>query len=260
VIDQSSPSRRRVLRVLGGAGASAIGGCSAAGVSNADGDSPATPRPTPAAPADRTVALRAAPGTIRPSADASAENWLYDGEFPGPELRLTEGEVFEAELTNDLPEGTTIHWHGLPVPNAMDGVPNVTQQPVEPGDSFTYKFRAEPAGTCFFHSHVGLQLDRGLLAPLVVEASDPHVEYDREYTVVVDDYLEGEPRPFSEWNSDRGPGSGGRGGRGVGPGDMGDGAPAVWEVRENEAVAPTVWVGDGAAEVVQVPVARAADR
>ena len=159
---------------------------------------------------------------MQPGPDASAENWLYNGEFPGPELRLNEGDVFEAELTNGLSEGTTIHWHGVPVPNAMDGVPNVTQQPVDSGDSFTYKFRAEPAGTYFYHSHVGLQLDRGLLAPLVIQESDPHVEYDREYTVVLDDYLDREPRPLSESGFGGGPG-----GMGGGPGGMGGGGHMV---------------------------------
>jgi len=80
-------------------------------------------------------------------------------------------------------------------------VPNVTQDPVASGDTFTYTFRAEPAGTYFYHSHVGLQLDRGLLGPLIVEERDPHVEYDHEYVVVVDDYLPGEPELPSdgEW-------------------------------------------------------------
>lgn len=95
--------------------------------------------------------------------------------------------MFEVDLTNDLLEETTIHWHGIPVPNEMDGVPNVTQEPVASGDSSTYQFRAEPAGTFLYHSHVGLQLDRGFLAPLVIEEAEPHVEYDRELTVVLDD-------------------------------------------------------------------------
>ena len=67
-----------------------------------------------------TAELRAAPGTLTPSTNTSAETWLYNGTLPGPELRMTEGEVFEAELTSELSEGTTIHWHGTPVPNAMD--------------------------------------------------------------------------------------------------------------------------------------------
>jgi len=86
-------------------------------------------------------------------------------------------------------------------------VPNVTQDPVASGDTFTYTFRAEPAGTYFYHSHVGLQLDRGLLGPLIVEERDPHVEYDHEYVVVVDDYL-----PESRNSFGRGMGGGGMGG------------------------------------------------
>lgn len=186
-------------------------------------DSQASPHSAPSEPADTTAALQAAPGTVQPSANASAETWLYNGEFPGPELRLTEGEVFEVELTKDLSEDTTIHWHGIPVSNGMDGVPNVTQDPVESGGSFTYKFRTEPAGTFFYHSHVGLQLDRGLLAPLVIEEADPHIEYDREYTVVLDDYLKGESRSLSDGDSDGGPGGGEMGGGG--PGGMGGSGP-----------------------------------
>jgi len=74
---------------------------------------------------------------------------MYEGQFPGPELRVQEGDVLSVELTNDLQEETTIHWHGVPVANPVDGVPNVTQDPVASGDTFTYTFRAEPAGTYF---------------------------------------------------------------------------------------------------------------
>ncbi|WP_101298401.1 multicopper oxidase family protein [Halegenticoccus soli] len=218
--------------MLSGAGVSALAGCSTSDNSPSTGNAPTLPpRPGPSEPADVTAALRAAPGRIQPSADTSATTWLYDGEFPGPELRVREGDVFEVELTNELSEGMTIHWHGIPVSNGMDGVPNVTQQPVTSGNSFSYKFRAEPAGTYFYHSHVGLQLDRGLLAPLVIEEPDPHVAYDREYTVVIDDYLKRSPQPLSESGSEGGPSGsqvpqsdGGPGGMGGGgPGGMGGG-------------------------------------
>ncbi|WP_336364977.1 multicopper oxidase family protein [Halalkalicoccus salilacus] len=220
---QPFPSRRRFLQILGGVGVSTLAGCSAIDEVTPEDDPQTAPRSPPSEPADATAALQAAPGAVQPSANASAETWLYNGEFPGPKLRLTEGEIFEVELTNDLSEDTTIHWHGIPVSNGMDGVPSVTQDSVEPGDSFTYKFRAEPAGTFFYHSHVGLQLDRGLLAPLVIEEADPHIEYDREYTVVLDDYLEGEPRSLSDGDSDGGSGGGGMGGGG--PGGMGGSGP-----------------------------------
>jgi len=94
-------------------------------------------------------------------------------------------------------------------------VPNVTQDPVASGDTFTYTFRAEPAGTYFYHSHVGLQLDRGLLGPLIVEERDPHVEYDHEYVVVVDDYL-------PESRNSPSDGGNGRWWNGWGGGMMGD--------------------------------------
>jgi len=147
VNDRSSVSRRRFLGAASAAGIGALAGCAATGFpdpnSNGGSDSgapPATPRPTPDAPADVTTTVMAAPGTVNPGPGASASNWLYDGESPGAELRVTEGDVVEAEVTNDLPEGTTVHWHGLPVANPMDGVPNVTQDPIPPGESFTYKF------------------------------------------------------------------------------------------------------------------------
>ena len=66
--------------------------------------------------------------------------WTYNGKVPGPEIRVKEGEIIRVHLENRLPEETTIHWHGLPVPNAMDGVPNVTQKAVQPGQNFIYEF------------------------------------------------------------------------------------------------------------------------
>lgn len=120
--------------------------------------------------------------------------WLYNGRFPGEEIRVMEGERLRVVLENRLPDPTTVHWHGIPVPNAMDGVPKVTQESVSPGDTFVYDYVAEPAGTYMYHSHVALQLDRGLLGPLIIEERSPHVAYDRDYTVVLDDLLMQEPR------------------------------------------------------------------
>jgi FtsP/CotA-like multicopper oxidase with cupredoxin domain len=115
--------------------------------------------------------------------------WTYDGRVPGPEIRVKEGERLRVVLTNELPEPTTIHWHGLPVPHAMDGVPELTQRPVAPGERFAYEFTAGPAGTYWYHSHVNYQLDRGLLGPLVIEPAREALEYDREYVLVLDDWL-----------------------------------------------------------------------
>jgi len=104
---------------------------------------------------------------------SGTETWLYDGTVPGPELRVREGDVLQADVTNELPEETTVHWHGVPVPNSVDGVPDVTQEPISNGETFTYKYRAEPSGTYLYHSHVGLQFDRALVGPLVIEENLP---------------------------------------------------------------------------------------
>lgn len=117
--------------------------------------------------------------------------WGYEGGVPGPEIRITEGDTLRVHLRNGLPAKTTIHWHGLPVPTGMDGVPGLSQRPVGPGEEFLYEFVAPTAGTYIYHSHVGLQLDRGLYGPLVVEAKDEELDYDREHTIVLDDWLDG---------------------------------------------------------------------
>ncbi|MGH7458155.1 MAG: multicopper oxidase family protein [Longimicrobiaceae bacterium] len=144
----------------------------------------------------RDIRLVAGVGEVEVGPGQVYRTWLYNGEFPGPAIRVREGERLRVTLENQLPEETTIHWHGVPVPNPMDGVPNVTQEPVAPGGAFVYDYLAEPAGNYMYHSHVGLQIDRGLLGPLVIEERTPHVEYDREYTLVLDDFLPGEPEPM----------------------------------------------------------------
>ena len=115
--------------------------------------------------------------------------WTYNGQVPGPEIRVREGETIRVVLKNDLPEPTTIHWHGIPVPNGMDGVPHITQEPVMPGQTFVYEFEARPAGTFLYHSHVSYQLDRGLYGPLIIEPADSSSRYDRSYTLVLEDWV-----------------------------------------------------------------------
>jgi FtsP/CotA-like multicopper oxidase with cupredoxin domain len=118
----------------------------------------------------------------------------YNGRIPGPELRVREGERVRVVLANALREPTTIHWHGLDVPNPMDGVPGVTQEPVRPGATFVYEFEARPAGTRWYHTHFAEheQLDLGLYAPLIVEPAAPDpFPFDREHTLVLDDWATG---------------------------------------------------------------------
>ena len=121
--------------------------------------------------------------------------WTYNGTVPGPEFRVPYGQRVRIVVTNSLPEETTVHWHGVDVPNAMDGVPDVTQDPIEPGGSYTYEFEAVPAGrdsaggTFFYHSHVDedRQMGLGLSGAFVIEPRQPQ-RYDVERTVVIQEW------------------------------------------------------------------------
>jgi FtsP/CotA-like multicopper oxidase with cupredoxin domain len=107
--------------------------------------------------------------------------WLYNATSPGPELRLPQGERLSVSFVNRLPEPTTIHWHGIRNENSMDGVPDITQAPVEPGARFHYDFIVPDAGTYWFHAHVNgwKQMAKGLYGPLIVDgADDPDVDHD----------------------------------------------------------------------------------
>jgi FtsP/CotA-like multicopper oxidase with cupredoxin domain len=101
--------------------------------------------------------------------------YTYNGTVPGPMIRVTEGDQVKIIVKNDLPDATTIHWHGVEVPNAMDGVPGVTQDPIQPGETFTYEFTAKPAGTFMYHSHFegDVQVSAGLYAPFIIDPKEP---------------------------------------------------------------------------------------
>ena len=107
--------------------------------------------------------------------DVYVTAWTYNGTVPGPMIRVTEGDQVRITLKNELPDATSIHWHGLPVPNNMDGVPPFTQKAIEPGETFTYEFTATPAGAYMYHSHVDTdkQIPIGLYAPFIVEPTTP---------------------------------------------------------------------------------------
>lgn len=133
--------------------------------------------------------LKAAPTSI-PMLDGRAlDVWAYNGTVPGPVLRVELGEEVVVNLTNDLPQPTTIHWHGVRVPNAMDGVPGVTQDPIPPGGTFTYRFVPKDAGTFWFHPHVrgSEQVERGLYGVLIVDDAEP-LPYSRDEVWVLDDF------------------------------------------------------------------------
>lgn len=117
--------------------------------------------------------------------------WGYNGSVPGPLLRARAGDLLEVELVNQLPTATSVHWHGLALVNSMDGVPGITQPDIVPGTAFTYRFVAPDPGTYWFHPHHGLQLDRGLYAPLIIDADEDDLDVDAEHVIVLDDWLDG---------------------------------------------------------------------
>jgi FtsP/CotA-like multicopper oxidase with cupredoxin domain len=136
------------------------------------------------------VTLRPAPATVDLGGTV-VDTWAYGGAVPGPLVRVTAGRQLTAVVENQLPEPTTVHWHGIALPFDMDGVPGVTQDPIAPGSAFTYQFTPAAPGTYFLHPHVGLQLDRGLYAPLVVDDPEEPGKYDEEWIVVLDDWTDG---------------------------------------------------------------------
>lgn len=116
--------------------------------------------------------------------------WGYNGQVPGPEIWVDEGDRVRVELTNKLPSPTTIHWHGVDVPNEMDGVPGVTQDPIMPGETFSYEFEAIPSGTFWYHSHFDStrQLDMGLYGAFIIRGKD-EPRYDRDFVQIVDEWI-----------------------------------------------------------------------
>ncbi|RFC65834.1 multicopper oxidase family protein [Mesorhizobium denitrificans] len=126
---------------------------------------------------------------ITPEPHGDTAVWCYDGSLPGPEIRVRQGERLRIAVENALDEETTVHWHGVRVPNAMDGVPHLTQAPIAPGETFTYEFDAVDAGTFWYHPHQRSfeQVGRGLYGPLIVEEADP-IRVDRDLTWVLSDW------------------------------------------------------------------------
>ncbi len=133
--------------------------------------------------------LVAAPTTGSLTEGTETDLWTYNGATPGPEIRITHGDTVRVVLENNLPEPTSIHWHGIRVPHAMDGVPGLTQAPVAPGETFTYEFTPPDAGTYWYHSHRrgNEQLARGLYGALIVEnPAEPTYAVDEVW--LIDDW------------------------------------------------------------------------
>jgi FtsP/CotA-like multicopper oxidase with cupredoxin domain len=165
----SGLTRRALLAGAAGAGAASL-----------------LPRSGVAADLKLTAGLSKAP--LVPGQPETAV-WAYNGTVPGPDIRVRQGSRLRVAVENRLAEDTTVHFHGLRVPNAMDGVPHLTQPPIAPGQTFSYEFDVPDAGTYWYHPHVNSaeQLGRGLSGPLIVEEREP-IPVDRDIVWMLSDW------------------------------------------------------------------------
>jgi len=142
-----------------------------------------------AAPAMRKLAAGPGRAQLTGGMRGATDVWCFDGAVPGPELRLPQGVPARIAVENRLSQSTTVHWHGVRVPNAMDGVPDLTQKPIAPGETFIYEFTPPDAGTFWYHPHQRSfeQIVRGLAGALIVEEPAPPL-VDRDVTWVLQDW------------------------------------------------------------------------
>jgi FtsP/CotA-like multicopper oxidase with cupredoxin domain len=125
--------------------------------------------------------------------DVRVTAYAFNHQVPGPRLHITEGDRVRIVLTNHLPESTTTHWHGLIIPNVMDGPAHITQDPIEPGQHYVYEFTARQSGTYFYHTHdhVDRQQALGLYGALIIDPKtpDPTLEADHDYVIELQEWL-----------------------------------------------------------------------
>ncbi|MGW4561700.1 multicopper oxidase family protein [Streptomyces sp. NPDC004561] len=208
-----TPSRRTLLRAsIAATGAGLLGACSFgsephSGPHGAGTEGvfvPAGPRGyvNPSDPEVLAAERKRGAGRVRSHRFTAAEarldlggravrTWAYNETVPGPLVRVTAGDVLDLTLANRLPATTTLHSHGVRLRCDMDGVPDLTQRAIPSGNDFAYRFTVKHPGTYLLHSHVGMQPDRALYAPLIVDDPREPLHYDREWIVVLDDWLDG---------------------------------------------------------------------
>src|SRR5690348_1483719 len=115
--------------------------------------------------------------------------WGYNGSVPGPTIEVTEGDRVRIILNNKLPEPTSMHWHGIEVPPAMDGVPFISQPLIEPGASFTYEFTLHQHGTFFYHSHGAMQQMMGMIGLFIIHPQTPHTpRCDKDFGLILQEF------------------------------------------------------------------------
>jgi FtsP/CotA-like multicopper oxidase with cupredoxin domain len=123
------------------------------------------------------------------------EAWAYNGQVPGPQIRMREGDRVRVVLKNELEQSSSIHFHGVVLPNDQDGVTYITQDPVKPGDTFTYEFTAKNPGSHMYHSHHNSaeQVGKGLLGAFIIERRTPRAveKADIDYVLILNDGYHG---------------------------------------------------------------------
>lgn len=115
--------------------------------------------------------------------------WGYNGTCPGPTIQITQGDHVRIVFENRLPEPTSMHWHGFEIPNAMDGGPNISQKPVNPGGRFIYEFTLHQEGTYFYHSHMAMQEMMGMLGAFIMHPKTPYEpRVDKDFVLMLQEF------------------------------------------------------------------------
>ena len=210
------PRRSLLLAGLGVIGVGALAACTSGGAGHAGDAAHASNTPHvgmdmgngktigPVPSAGPSAGQKLVTATLTPKrttldlGGVTVDTWAYGDSVPGQAIRATAGDFLRVTVDNQLPADTTVHWHGIRLRNAADGVPGVTQDAIRPGARYVYEFTAPDPGTFFFHPHVGLQLDRGLYAPLILDDPAEPGGYDAEWVVVLDDWLSWLPHPAAQ--------------------------------------------------------------
>lgn len=203
-----SSSRRNFFRQL--ALTAGVASAATPSISAASGQAPrknATPVPAPSAPVRvvtpdlprlpferdghvKVFRLRAEPVRTEFVPGRVVDAWGFNGSVPGPTIEIDEGDTVRILVENHLPEVFCPHWHGLEVPIAMDGTPGISQDPIEPGGSFTYEFTIQQNGTFFYHSHMAMQEMMGMIGMFIVHPKAAHTPTaDRDFGIILQEWM-----------------------------------------------------------------------
>jgi multicopper oxidase len=224
-------SRRRFLATSAGLTGGLLGRLespfrvTSAAAASKGGPNHYVPQPPPA-----QYAFRVGPTILNPDGKQNVSGITVNGTYPGPEIRIKEGAQLRIIVANALDQPTTLHWHGILLPAAMDGVPDVSNVPIAPGRIYDYEYPVRQSGTYWYHSHYDLQEQVGQAGPLVIEAQDePHIA-ERDAVVMLGDWtytnpnvifakLRGEPGAMGNTSAKAGEKMAGMGDAGAKAGD-----------------------------------------